>query len=1236
MADFKTALHALARGDLDYEVVALNVVKLLKKKPHAAASMLEQLREAYNDGLLDADNFARLKKKVLDIAAPPDSTYVVVADDEDRENPDSIAAEARAAALAAQPQRVSTIDFDLSGDSQPSTGSSWDDMGSGPSAAGTGWSRDDAIASQKIEPGSTLKGRFALDEVLGVGGMGTVYKGRDLIKVEAKDLNPWVALKVLNEDFKKHPDSFIALQREASRQQKLAHPNIATVYDFDRTEDGTVFLTMELLEGTPLNTFIKKTARPRGGLPFEEAFPIIQGLGNALVYAHERNIVHSDFKPGNCFVTNDNTMKVLDFGIARAVKNPGQGDGEKTLFDPGELGALTPAYASLEMLEQKEPDPRDDIYALACVAYELLTGKHPFNKLPADKARDNGLAPPQVKGLKRRQLRGLQRGLAFTREERSQSVAEFVEELEGHHSPFKNPFIMVPAVAAVVLMASVFPVKNYLEEQHIQDQIRLAESGEATNISSVLEALPELALADQGRILVEAREPILAYYEARIREAVNLDKQRYDFQGAEQILYEVKQLGAPEPAAPGTYSDSSKVGELDDWLKEQFALAESALVARFNVALENGALLPEENADDIHDIRGVVAKIDPNHPLLRDPRLPGVFDVAINTAITEQDFEQGSRLASTGRDLLPGNRNLINLADKVTASRDKAERDAIIAERTAAIGAIDSRYRTLAAYLPAQDDIVALAEVDPSNPVIAQLSGTLRPLVEAEVESLSRTGAWGASQLLGADYGPVLKATGLRDLNIRVNRLRGRYGDDIFNIVAAVTGAVAGGRLNDAEAELGKLEEIAAGQPSTARARQQVARAYLRQARGALAKGDADSAEKIAERAARLDTDKQLADALDAMAAGVASGALPEVAPGTVEALAADLDQKLPAIASADDAIAALAVLDQLEAARPDDQRTLDYRAGIAAQAASTGAKLGQEGQWSDAIALVETTLAFVPESTELAGSLVQFQDGLKAANAAAETRFIEDARTRVAELLDQPLFDRDWNTTLEETLADIEDLVAPDDAWLAQAKADAAKAYVQQSVAMRQDERFAESASLLDRAARYAPELADIDTQRGLLASAEQAFEEEQREAQTLARIEALKQTFLTQTRARQVAGAAQSLEQLRGDLPADDPFIVSEAPAALATAYSRLAASKAEVQDFAAALKLAKAGLKENSGNVTLQRQVKEYNIKGTKQEINNSLARSGAIDLASVLEQIADMKKFDPVEYSREQDR
>ncbi|MDX1435069.1 MAG: serine/threonine-protein kinase, partial [Gammaproteobacteria bacterium] len=210
--------------------------------------------------------------------------------------------------------------------------------------------------------GDRLRNRFELLSKLGEGGMGAVWKGKDLLKEEAKDRNPYVAIKLLQKNFKEHPDAFIALQRETAKQQRLAHPNVATVFSFDRDADsGAVFMTMDLLEGESLDHFIHDM--PPGGLPEEEAMSIIKQLAAGLAYAHKNGLVHSDLKPGNCFLTRDGTVKLLDFGIARASKTKLDAEGVTTLFDPGELGAITPAYATIEMFEGMPPDPRDDIYA---------------------------------------------------------------------------------------------------------------------------------------------------------------------------------------------------------------------------------------------------------------------------------------------------------------------------------------------------------------------------------------------------------------------------------------------------------------------------------------------------------------------------------------------------------------------------------------------------------------------------------------------------------------------------------------------------------------------------------------------------------------------------------------------------------------------------------------------------------------------------------------------------------
>lgn len=300
-----------------------------------------------------------------------------------------------------------------------------------------------------------LKERFILEKVLGVGGMGIVYKAKDLVKVEAHDREPYVAIKVLSEEFKTHPEAFLSLQRESRKSQRFRSPNIVVVNDFDRDGD-TVFMTMELLEGTPLDQLIRQYKST--GLPTDDAWNIIQDMSSALSHAHAERIIHSDFKPGNVFVTKNGTAKVFDFGIARAVAKVEHLDDnpdDKTIFDAGNLGALTPAYASLEMLEGKEPDIRDDIYALGCVAYELFTGEHPYNRIPADEAERQGLKPKRITNIKKRQWRAIEKAIAFRREDRIESVDKFIEEISPKIKA-TNRLVAVVSVLLTVLITSYF------------------------------------------------------------------------------------------------------------------------------------------------------------------------------------------------------------------------------------------------------------------------------------------------------------------------------------------------------------------------------------------------------------------------------------------------------------------------------------------------------------------------------------------------------------------------------------------------------------------------------------------------------------------------------------------------------------------------------------------------------------------------------------------------------------
>lgn len=301
---------------------------------------------------------------------------------------------------------------------------------------------DKALANNKI----VLNNRFVLESTLGAGGMGTVYKAKDLRKVEAEDLNPYVAVKVLSDDFKDHPDAFISLQREASRSHLLSHPNIVNVHDFDRDGDS-IYMTMELLNGQGLDTVLNQHRTT--GLEKEEALKIIAEFCSALSYAHNKDIVHSDLKPGNLFI-DKNGAKVLDFGIAR-IANDSYNEED---FDAGSLGALTPAYASLEMLERQPPHPADDVYAAAIIAYELLCGKHPYDRLPADQALQKGLKPNRIEGLSKQQWNALDAALKLRRKDRTNNIDEFVNHLTNRK---RIPvFKISSALLAIIIMGFVY------------------------------------------------------------------------------------------------------------------------------------------------------------------------------------------------------------------------------------------------------------------------------------------------------------------------------------------------------------------------------------------------------------------------------------------------------------------------------------------------------------------------------------------------------------------------------------------------------------------------------------------------------------------------------------------------------------------------------------------------------------------------------------------------------------
>jgi serine/threonine-protein kinase len=224
-----------------------------------------------------------------------------------------------------------------------------------------------------LAPGDRI-GPYEIVGALGAGGMGQVYRARDT------RLGRVVAVKALHESFAAHPERVARFQREAQLLASLNHPNIAAIYGVEESE-GATFLLLEFVDGHALSEVLKT-----GPLPVREALPLARQVADALAAAHERGIIHRDFKPANVMITAEGQAKVLDFGLGKSL----EGDASQTGATSGNSPTLTTAgtqagmimgtagYMSPEQAKGRATDRRTDVWAFGCVLYEMLTGKKVF------------------------------------------------------------------------------------------------------------------------------------------------------------------------------------------------------------------------------------------------------------------------------------------------------------------------------------------------------------------------------------------------------------------------------------------------------------------------------------------------------------------------------------------------------------------------------------------------------------------------------------------------------------------------------------------------------------------------------------------------------------------------------------------------------------------------------------------------------------------------------------------
>jgi GAF domain-containing protein/predicted Ser/Thr protein kinase len=268
-----------------------------------------------------------------------------------------------------------------------------------------------------IDVGMTIEGKYRVDALIGRGGMGAVYRARDL------GLDRDVAVKVVRGELVASPEARDRFRREAQLAARLQHPAIVTVFDYGTLPDGAAYLVMEYVRGEDLRSRLSK-----GPLPPAEAIDLLAAIAEGVEAAHRESVLHRDLKPENVLLPARGGPKVLDFGVAKAMPLAGM---DATLTASGTIVG-TPAYMAPEQIRGERVDARTDIFSLAVMCYEMLTGRLPFGAGSfVDVAMRQTSATPAIDedGVPERVSEVLRRALSYARDDRQATALTLAREL---------------------------------------------------------------------------------------------------------------------------------------------------------------------------------------------------------------------------------------------------------------------------------------------------------------------------------------------------------------------------------------------------------------------------------------------------------------------------------------------------------------------------------------------------------------------------------------------------------------------------------------------------------------------------------------------------------------------------------------------------------------------------------------------------------------------------------------
>ena len=506
-------------------------------------------------------------------------------------------------------------------------------------------------AANALQSGQLIKERYVLEDKIGSGGMSDIYRATDLFLQQAGVSDCTVAIKVLQQQFVNQAEALQLLLQEAHKTQQLSHPNIVRVFDVD-SDQQHYFIVMEFLDGESLEQVIKRY-KPKG-LPLRSAIKLLQQIADALSFAHQIGIVHADLKPANIMVNRSGTVKVLDFGVSQQLQLNHDIYAAEQHNRSTPLSGYTPAYASPQLLAGKTPTVSDDVFSFACLCYELLSSKHPYERLPADQAQQQQKRPIKPAHVNLLQWQALKNALQFLPEQRTINLQQLMRRLQLN--------LWLPAGISAAALALAFGVSQYHGGQQQQlellsDKARQAEQQQQLfqqlSAASAAQVLQQLDNADtpswlRQALLRQQQTTVLSHFEQQIDTLISDRSFTYpNYPQIEQLLAQANAL----------YPDSHYLAQIGSSITRSKQTAIDVLRNQLRQLLLDQQYQRQDQATDPYKILAELNRIDSSYTVRPDDAEAAAYSDAYQQAVAANDAAALQQLIAIGQQFFTSHNN---------------------------------------------------------------------------------------------------------------------------------------------------------------------------------------------------------------------------------------------------------------------------------------------------------------------------------------------------------------------------------------------------------------------------------------------------------------------------------------------------------------------------------------------------------------------------------------------------